>query len=104
MCFSINAFTAAVLICRKLLMHIAVTLGADEGKQFIFYVEFLEKMGYIPPGGKGWVDYIRKKGNEATHEIVMMTKDEAGDLIAFSEMLLKIIYEFPSRIPKPPIP
>ena len=45
------------------------------------------------------VDHIRKKGNEANHEIVLMEKEDAEDLLVFSEMLLKFIYEFPKRVP-----
>lgn len=82
-------------------MNIGVAQGADAGKPFIFYVEYLAANGYVPPNGKGWVDHIRKKGNEATHEIVLMSDSDAKDLIAFAEMLLKFIYEFPSRIPAP---
>lgn len=100
-CTSAGAYTASVLLSRKLLMNIAVSQGADAGKNFIFYVEYLAKNGYVPPNGKGWVDHIRKKGNEATHEILLMSDSDAQDLIAFSEMLLKFIYEFPSRIPTP---
>ena len=100
-CVSVNAYTAAVLACRKLLMHIAVEKKADPGKAFIYYVEFLADNGYVPPNGKGWVDHIRKKGNEATHEIVLMKKDDAVELISFSEMLLKFIYEFPAQVPAP---
>jgi hypothetical protein len=37
-------------------MNIAVAEGADEGKRFIEYVEYLADNGYVPPGGKGWVD------------------------------------------------
>ncbi|MFX0202357.1 MAG: DUF4145 domain-containing protein [Candidatus Hodarchaeota archaeon] len=101
-CTGVNSFTATVLACRKLLMHIAVDKGADEGKRFIEYVEYLSDAGYVPPEGKGWVDHIRNKGNEANHEIVIMSKDDALDLITFIEMLLKFIYEFPSRIPPKP--
>ncbi|MDB5765045.1 MAG: hypothetical protein JWQ21_4040 [Herminiimonas sp.] len=96
---SVNAYTAAVLTCRKLLMHIAVQQKAEEGKSFVFYVEYLADNGYVPPHGKGWVDHIRKKGNEATHEIVLMSLSDATELISFIEMLLKFIYEFPGRIP-----
>ncbi len=97
---SVNAYTAAVLACRKLLMHIAVEQKAEEGKSFIHYVEFLAQSGYVPPNGKGWVDHIRKKGNEATHEIVLMQAEDAIELISFAEMLLKFIYEFPARVPR----
>jgi len=101
-CTTAACYTAAVLICRKLLMSIAVSQGAKPGNSFISYVEYLADNGYVPPNGKGWVDHIRKKGNEATHEIVLMTRDDAHDLISFAEMLLKFIYEFPNRVPTVP--
>lgn len=94
-----NCFTAAVLLCRKMLMNIAVQQGADEGLKFIEYVEVLSEMGFVPPNGKHWVDHIRRKGNEATHEIAVMAEQDARDLISFIEMLLRFIYEFPSMIP-----
>ena len=97
-CTGSNAFTAAVLSCRKVLMHIAVDKGAPKNKTFIEYVNYLSDHGYVPPDAKGWIDYIRTKGNEANHEIVLMKKEDALNLISFIEMLLKIIYEFPSRI------
>ncbi|HHJ3168788.1 TPA: DUF4145 domain-containing protein [Vibrio parahaemolyticus] len=95
-----SCFTGAVLLCRKLLMNIGVQQGAEEGKAFIFYIDYLAEQGYIPPNGRGWVDHIRQKGNEATHEIILMGKSDCDDLIAFSEMLLKFIYEFPNKLPK----
>ena len=100
-CCSVSAFTASVLTSRKMLMNIAVHQGAKEGLKFIEYVEYLAANGFIPPNGKVWVDHIRRKGNEATHEISLMTEPDAETLVAFTEMLLKFIYEFPNRVPKP---
>lgn len=97
-CMSVNAYTAAVLCCRKLLMNIAVSKGAKEGENFFKYIEYLSSSGYIPPDGKAWVDQIRLKGNEATHQIAIMEKDDAETLLDFSGMLLKFIYEFPQMI------
>jgi len=94
-----NCYTAAVLICRKMLMNISVNLGAAPGLKFVEYVEYLSNQGYTPPNGKHWVDHIRKKGNEATHEIALMNEADAKDLITFTEMLLKFIYEFPNMVP-----
>jgi hypothetical protein len=99
-CAKENCFTAAVLLCRKMLMNIAVTLGAKENLRFIEYVDFLADKGYVPPNGRKWIDHIRKKGNEATHEILKMLKDDAKDLLFFTEMLLIFLYEFPSMIPE----
>ncbi len=93
-----GAYTAAILCCRKLLMHIAVSKGAPAGDAFINYVQFLADNNYIPPDAKGWVDHIRTKGNEANHEITIMTKVDAEDLLSFCEMLLKVIFEFPASV------
>lgn len=94
-----SAPTASVLMSRKLLMNIAVAQGADHGKSFAEYVDYLADNGYVPPKGKAWVDHIRQKGNEATHEIPQATAADAGELITFLEMLLRFIYDFPSRVP-----
>lgn len=97
-CMSVSSYTAAVLTCRKILMNVAVSKSAKEGEAFIDYVTFLADNHYVPPGGKGWVDHIRKKGNEANHEIKLMSRNDAEELISFIEMLLKFVYEFPARI------
>ncbi len=97
---SANCYTAAILCCRKLLMHIAVSKGAKVGASFADYVEYLSNNNFVPPDAKIWVDHIRKKGNEANHEIVIMSPEDAKELIDFCEMLLKIIYEYPASIQK----
>jgi hypothetical protein len=97
-CIGVGAPTSAILACRKLLMHVAVEKGAAPNLKFIEYVEYLSTKGYIPPDSKEWVDEIREKGNEATHEIVIMSDKDAKDLIQLTEMLLKIIYQFPAEI------
>lgn len=98
---SSQGYTPAVLACRKILMNVAVHLGAREGESFVSYVQFLADKGYIPPNGKHWVDHIRIKSNEANHEITLMSKDEAEKLITFVEMMLKFIYELPNVVPPP---
>lgn len=99
-CISVNAFTSSVLTCRKLLMNVAVTKEADEGKSFFYYVNYLKDNHYIPPGSDNWVDHIRKKGNEATHEIPSISKEDAIELLDFTEMLLRFVYEMPGRMKK----
>lgn len=95
LCISVQAFTASVLASRKLLMNIAVSKGAEEGLKFIQYVQYLADKGYTPPNSKEWVDHIRKRGNDATHEIALMDQETAELLIKFIEMILKFIFEFP---------
>ena len=89
-------YTSAVMLCRKLLMHIAVDKGADTEKRFLDYVNWLDEENYIPPNGKDWVDFIRKKGNDINHKIQIMKKADAEKLIVFVGMLMKFAYEFSS--------
>lgn len=96
---AIASYTGAVMLCRKILMNIAVAQSAPTGQSFIQYVEYLANNGYVPPNGKAWVDHIRKKGNEANHEIKLMGESDSQELLSFVEMLLKFIYEFPAKLP-----
>ena len=97
-CFSTNSYTSSVMICRKLIMNLAVSKGAKTNLNFNEYVEYLGNNGYVPPDGKEWINHIRIKGNEANHEIAIMKKEDAEDIIKFLEMLLVFIYEFPARM------
>lgn len=97
-CMSTASYTAVVLTTRKLLMHIAVQQGAEKNLSFKKYVDWLGENGYTPPDSKEWVDHIRTTGNEANHEINIMSKETAEELLVFCMMLLRFIYEFPNRM------
>lgn len=97
-CYANQCYTAAQMVARTILMHTAVAQGAEENKNFAYYVDFLNKQGYIPPNGKEWVDFIRRSGNMANHEITIKGKDETGKIIDFLSMLLMFIYELPNML------
>ena len=99
---SAGACTASVLASRKMLAHIAVQEGASDNMTFKQYVEYLDDEHVVPRSAKGWVDFIRSKGNEATHEIVMAEKDEAEAMATFIEQILFSVYEFPAMLPSEP--
>jgi uncharacterized protein DUF4145 len=99
-CTAVGAFTAAAMLCRKILMHLAVQHGAKPGDSFVAYVDHLQAAGFVPPNGKPWVDEIRKKGNVANHEIALVGQQDAEQILAFTEMLLRFNYEFPSMLKK----
>jgi hypothetical protein len=90
---SVNAFTACELVCRKILMHIAVEKGAAEGEPFAAYIDHLEGQGYVTPPMKGWVDQIRTIGNAATHELTPPQRVRAESVIMFTAELLRLVYE-----------
>jgi hypothetical protein len=92
-----GAPNCAALACRKILMHVAVEKGATEGKKFVVYVDHLSSGGYVPPDAREWIDEIRHHGNDAAHEIDLITDDEARDMVEFTAMLLRMVYEYPER-------
>jgi hypothetical protein len=102
-CISQNCYTATALLCRKMLMNIAVENGAKEGLGFVTYVDYLVEENHISPKWKPWVDHIRKRGNVANHQIALTGESDARDLLRLTSMLLKILYEVPN-IYQPPSP
>jgi len=93
-----SSYTSAVLMGRKLIMHIAVDIAkAKEGLTFVEYIEHLKQSGHIPPNTDQWLEYMRQIGNEKNHEIKIGKKEEAERILKFVEMLLIFIYEFPAE-------
>ena len=98
----VGAPTACVLVCRKILMHVAVHLGADEGRPFVEYVNYLNEKHFIPPNARGWVDHIRTRSNEANHEVVLVDERDAAALLYLTRELLEIVYVLPTHAPPSP--
>lgn len=94
---SVEAWTAAALVGRKLLMNVAATHGAEDKLTFNQYVDFLMTEGWITPPMRPWVDEIRLIGNEATHELPQITEERAIHLMAVLEMLLMVVFEYPAK-------
>jgi hypothetical protein len=92
-CMGINAYTAAELVCRKILMHVAVDKGAKPGKAFADYVTHLADAGYVTPPMQPWVDLIRQHGNLATHELPPPDQQRAESTVMFTAELLRLVYE-----------
>jgi len=86
------------MCCRVLLMHIAVSKKAESGKAFAFYIDFLDEKNFIPQESKDWVKQIKDIGNKANHELAPISKAEAEEVLEFTGMLLKLVYEYPARL------
>ena len=99
---TVGAATGTVMLCRKILMHVAVDKGASKDLSFLNYVEWLAEENWIPKGGQSWVDLIRSRGNEANHELPHMTEADATGILQFTETLLRVIYELPAAVPTAP--
>jgi hypothetical protein len=90
---SVAGYTSCELICRKILMHVAVDKGAKEGQSFTTYIDHLEQQHYISPNMKKWVDLIRTNANESTHTLATPDKKRAESTLLFTAELLRIVYE-----------
>lgn len=95
-CSGVGAYTACVMVSRKILMNLAVREGAKEGLGFVEYVDYLESNGHTPKKGKEWVDRIRKMGNEANHAIAAKTQNDAESIVHLVEMLLRFNFDLGS--------
>ena len=96
MAIGATSYAAAVMVARKILMHVAVEQGAPVGESFAFYVDYLRD-NLVATQSATWVDQIRRLGNEANHEISIPTRGDVDRVLAFVEMLLRLAYEFPAR-------
>lgn len=92
--YKAGAYTGVILICRKVLMNVAIDRGAKPNLKYIEYVDYLLNEGYVPPKSKQWIDDIRKEGNSATHDETSKNKIDAKKILDFVQMLLLINYKF----------
>lgn len=102
-CVSVGAYRSAALACRNTLLYVAAEL--NDGHQikggFQANVDWLFDNHWIPPNGKPWVDYIREKGNDTTHQIMIPDPELARQLVDFLGMLLRFVYDMPNRLVPP---
>jgi hypothetical protein len=94
--YAAGAYTASEMLCRKILMHVAVErTDSKAGKNFTEYVDDLENAGLLTAGLKPVVDLVRQRGNTANHDLASSTQDEAVQTMKITEHLLRGIYELP---------
>lgn len=97
---SVGAYTASDIMCRKILMHLAVDATASPpGKSFVSYVDDLVLEGYVTKGLRPVVDLVRQRGNAANHELPASTDRECLVTLQVTEHLLRSAYELPSLVP-----
>ena len=96
---AVGSYTAAEIMCRKILMHVAVdACGSDPGKSFVQYVNELDSGGYIPKGLTEVVDKVRLRGNVANHDLPASSEPDSRLTMTITEHLLRGIYELPNLI------
>ena len=98
-CLSVGTYTAAVMMCRKLLLHVEVAQGLpakndkDSAPTFAQVNSYLEDEGVITNKMRPWVDRIKDMGNDGAHEITPITENDAMAVARYAEQLLRMTYE-----------
>ena len=98
--FAVEAYTGCELLCRKILMSVAVNRGAAEDKRFEHYVDYLKDKGHITASLKDMADIIRKNGNQSTHKIGQPDPERAEYTLKFTAQVLRSIYEIEDQFSK----
>ncbi len=93
---AVAAYTASEMLCRKILMHVAVGKAkCKEGLGFKEYVTHLCSKGFVPVGLNDVVMKIRDRGTAANHELPASTEADSRATLMITQHLLKCIYELP---------
>ena len=92
-----SSHVSAMMMCRRILMSVAVDHGSDEGKSFGEYIDALKAAGLVTSAMKSWVDEIRNLGNVANHSIAPVDRRTAESAVMFVAQLLRNAYEIPEQ-------
>ena len=101
---SVGAATSAVMMCRKLLFHIAVEQGlpAVDAKgwapSFEACLAQLRATGILTPLMEPWVQHIKEVGNKANHDLSVISAEDAQRVATFTRQLLVTTYEMPYKM------
>ena len=97
--YAVGAYTAAVLMCRKLLMHMAVDhAGAKEGEYFAPCIKKLIDSGELPEKHKPALEKIRKAGGDGAHKLEAISEADAKITVVITQTCLRNLYEIPAQV------
>ena len=91
-CISTESYTAVAMLCRKLLMNIAVDHGAEKNKKFQEYVEYIQAKNLVSKSAEELLTEIKDIGNDANHEISQVSKEQANQIIELTNEIINQIY------------
>ena len=95
-----KAYTGCELLCRKILMNVAVDKGASEGETFECYINYLKDGGHITASMMDMADIVRDHGNKATHKIEQPSEARAKVTLEFTVHVLLSVYEAEHQLKK----
>jgi hypothetical protein len=103
--YSVGAYTAAEMMCRKILMHVAEDKGlAEVGSSFVSCMDALHAAGFITKGLEAVVDQVRGRGNLANRHLPPSSEQESHVTLMITQHLMEAVYELPGIAAAPAQP
>src|SRR5262249_13826583 len=100
--FSVGAYAAAELMCRKILMYVAVGKRlAKAGQPFVSCMNALQAAGYITTGLEEVAEQMRDRGNVANHDLRASSEQESHVTLMITQHLMEALYELPGIAASP---
>ncbi|HLO98472.1 MAG TPA: DUF4145 domain-containing protein [Fimbriimonas sp.] len=101
-CMQVGAFTGAVALCRTMIAHISHDkLGTKRDDTFQNHLKALYDSELLAKGQRDWIDSIKDSAGKGIHDLEIIKRDEAESIFEFTQMMLKIMYDYPARKPAP---
>jgi hypothetical protein len=102
LCMSIGALKATAAMCRRALQGACIDLGATSGARLVDQIDEVIATNKVHGSLKTWADAIRFVGNAGAHPgsdgLEIVTREEAEDILAFTEQFLDLTYVVTSRV------
>lgn len=95
------AFTSSGFMSRKVIEVSTKRQLGDEAKKYgdnRKRIDALAASGAITSDLQDWAHHVRLGGNDAVHEDDPFGKDQAEDLLSFTELYLTYVYSLPGRL------
>lgn len=94
-CVSVGAYNAAAMVCRKIILHVAVEHGLPNPDYGAFKkaVEHIFDNHLMPAPARVWIDVLKDIGNDASHKIELVDSQVAELAIQFCQQMLENVFQ-----------
>lgn len=99
-CFHARAYTAAAIMCRKVLEGVCKEHGVKSGN-LMRMLKSMQDTGTIDAQLYEWSNALRHAGNEAAHDVdVAFSMEDASDSLEFTNAIVDYLFSYRDRFLK----
>jgi hypothetical protein len=96
-CLDVESYTSVALMMRKVIELTAHQFNVNKGTLYD-KINSMSSNNFITKNLAEWAHEIRAFGNEAAHEIVTPSKDDALEIVGFTELFLIYVFTLPGEL------